>query len=169
MRILFLDIDGPLTTQRSRAAKGCNAFDSEAVKAFNHLLRHGRPQLCVVHSAWRKLPEPAPGAWADDGGYFWSHALWQDLCRRQGLHWDAPLEDAPFEPGSDRGREIGFWLDANPWAARDARLVIVDDQMHLIRPHAYARWATTLLLKCDDENAGLTLAQAEAAVAFWKH
>jgi hypothetical protein len=168
IRLLFLDIDGPLTTEESRTEAGYEAFDYRAVEAFNYLLSAGDPHLCVVHSSWRKLPEPGPGAWAEGGGYFWSHQLWRELCAKQGLKWNLALEDAPFKFSSDRGHEIGFWLEANPWAEEGARLVIVDDDMHLIRPHPYASWTNTLLLECDDAGAGFTMSQARQAVDFWE-
>lgn len=168
-RILFLDIDGPLTTQVSRQTNP-EVFGIRAADAMKFLLSEGKPDLCVVHSSWRKLPEPSDSetAMGSFGGYYWSHDLWRDICRAQNLgEFDAlALEDAPFKMSSNRGHEISWWLDRNPSDVTAAK-VILDDEMSLIEGHDYAQRDDTLLVRCDDA-VGITMEQAHQAVAFWR-
>ena len=90
MRVLFLDIDGVLTTRSSRTLDYWR-FGLDAIEAMRHLLARGKPDLCVVHSTWRKLPE-APEIKPEDTWWFaknplpvWSHSVWRAICQHQGL------------------------------------------------------------------------------------
>lgn len=176
MRVLFLDIDGVLTSAHSRRQRW-DAFDPAATSAFRYLLAHGKPDRVVVHSSWRKLPEP-PGytvplvggghaqcAWASD------HSIWFELCRQQGLSAlaDVPHEDCPYKYSSHRGHEINMWLSNNADPAN--RYVVLDDYTdELIRetvtyahPAAAAR---TCFINTSDAR-GLHLDEATRAVAHW--
>lgn len=169
-RILFLDIDGPLTTERSRGMDW-EAFDRDAVQAFKLLLGEGKPDLVVVHSTWRKLPHPDELARSgQDWGYCWSHTWFRGHCHKQGLSElaDLPLEDAPFDfhrfERTDRTEEIEKWLDDNHVSGN--RYVILDDED--LRDAFAERRMDTHVVVCDDRT-GLTLDQARAAVRFWEH
>ena len=162
-RLLFLDIDGPLTTSSSRSLKDPERFAKEAVHAMQYLLDQGEPDLCIVHSTWRKLPKPSQKA-VLCGYPTWSHEEWRDLCKRQGLNFMVALEDAPYKKQTRRGGEIAWWLRDH---YRDGdRIVVLDDQMSLIVSHVLPWIPNVCLVPCDDD-IGLTLEQAHEAVAFW--
>ena len=160
-RILFLDIDGVLNSSKSRQ-HSFSRFDPNAIQAMKLLIGEGRPDRVVVHSSWRKLPEP-PGY---SGGYCWSHEYWFGLLRDQGLSElaDLPHEDAPFTLTSCRVTEILMWLADND--TEENRYVVLDDE---IRVDTELSEQERLLVIQTDDDLGLTLPQARDAVQWLTH
>lgn len=160
-RILFLDIDGVLTTADSRLVDA-TSFSPAAVAAMTRLVSRGRPDKVVVHSTWRKLPEP-PGY---GNGYCWSHDYWYEVCQAQGLQalTKIPHEDAPYTKGTQRGAEICWWLAKHHQP--EHRYVILDDELHKFSPMIVG-WSHCILGIATRDEEGLTLEQAERAVDYW--
>lgn len=174
MKVLFLDIDGVLTTRASRN-RDYWCFGPAATVAMRYLLKEGRPDICVVHSTWRKLPAyEGPPITLDDTWWmyedvpYWDHDLWRAVCHRQGIDWTVPLVDAPYTYGTHRGVEIRDWM-SRCYREKDS-YVVLDDQMYQIEGLTwdldYPRFENVLCVTTDD-TTGLTLEQAHKAVHFW--
>lgn len=169
-KILSLDIDGVLTTKMSRR-RDYWCFGTSALRAFQHLLQEGQPDLCVVHSSWRKLPKAPPTQLEDtwwmygDGGFpVWSHDLWRSICHRQNLNWQVPLVDAPYKLTTHRGHEVGMWLAEHEQS--DDRIVVLDDEAWLLQRQPWSKRPHVRVFETDDRH-GLTQSQAAEAVRFW--
>lgn len=167
-RVVFLDIDGVLTTKKSRSAFGYDGFGRSAVEAMQSLLVRAEPTRIVVHSSWRRLPRP-PEIYAPSMGafYFWDHEIWFDICKKNRLPelTEVPHEDAPFKFSSNRGHDIRWWIDDN-WQD-DWRGVVLDDESDLyIRPVFEDRSVDGLLIFTTSDATGLTMQQADQAVEW---
>lgn len=113
MKVIFLDFDGVLTTQRT-----CVAFDSGwwmtpdpvAIALINNLCKFSGAEI-VVSSTWREVY-----GFATIKLYLQSHGISHEF-----LHKDWAT---PSLKGSQRGEEIKLWLDNNPTVSA---FLIIDD------------------------------------------
>ena len=128
MKIIFLDMDGVLCTNRAHVAQGLidpenhgymDALDREAVGMLNKLQEKHPDILYVLSSTWRKLH---PRAWMEQHlrKYNWKGEFHPD--------WKTDAE------GIVRGEEIQRWLDAH----RDVdTYVILDDDSDMLDKQNY--------------------------------
>lgn len=165
-KILFLDIDGVLTTLRSRRSGGPSRFDERAVEALTRLLLSARTDV-IIHSSWRKLPEPPPGQWTfppPSWWWFWDFNWFKELCRHQNCAAlaDCIRDEAPFTISSNRGQEIALWLNENHQEGN--KYVVLDDEVNTIRDSLADR-NDVLIVKTDDES-GLTTEHVDVALSW---
>lgn len=177
-KILFLDMDGVLTTAASRDKGGPDCFSDFAVAAMRRLLRVGKPDTIVIHSSWRKLPEPPPPYddpenWrfpSPDGWWYWDLDWFRALCDSQQLYELAQHPDiqvAKYKFSSSRGHEIAWWIDDN---GKDTdRHIIIDDEPYTIR-EAMGRnnrdGLNVMLIETSDVT-GLQEDQVDEALEWW--
>ena len=164
-KILFLDVDGVLTTARSRPTSP-ETFDPRAVVAMERLLKEAEPNRIVMHSSWRKLPKPPAPPWTFPSPTWWwyfSRSWWRKLCQFHGATTLAatPLELAKYKMSSTRGEEVSFWLTEH--GAPDDRYVVLDDEIGYFRNVDDDR----VLLVSTDDATGLTDAQVDEILEWW--
>ena len=106
MKVLFLDIDGVLTTSRSRR-KAIDHCDRNCVLELLHIVGQTGCKI-VVSSSWRIFGE--------------QHV--KDALQANGAPVFAIIGFTPDLHGEERGDEIQAWLDSNPDVEKFA---IVDD------------------------------------------
>lgn len=164
--VVFLDLDGVLTTTLSRAQGGPTAFDSRAMAALERLLAE-TGALVVVHSSWRKLPEAPPGPpWpfpVPHGWWFWSLPWFKALCKFQGMReLPARLYDvAPVERySSTRGADIATWIHSD--GSPDEFYIILDDETSTIE--AAVGYMPNVLIVSTDDDVGLTEDQVDKII-----
>lgn len=169
--LLFLDLDGVLTTAGSRAAGGACAFKPECVAELQALCAGGhgsKPDLVVVHSSWRKLPEPPPGPYQPphDGWWYWSLPWFMDHCRAQGLTAlaDLPIVEAAWKFSSRRGTEVAWWLADH--GQPDDRVVVVDDEAPDAFDYVIGDDDRVLLVATNDVT-GITDTHVAQIVNWW--
>lgn len=104
-RIIFLDVDGVLNSDRSHSMK---ALSRGNLRVLERLVRDTRAEI-VVTSTWRKFPEYLARL---------SHTL-----SYRGM-W---ITGRTMELGDDRALEIRMWLAANQSINPGMRYVIIDD------------------------------------------
>lgn len=128
MRVLFLDIDGVLTTERSRTIKQRESLDASCLKRLRDLIAATDVKV-VITSTWRKWRTQA------------------NLQEYLGiLVYDVtPVFHTPNHPRR-RGQEIRAWLDLHPDVDR---YVILDDE-NGFTVDQIGRWVRT------DDAEGLT-------------
>ena len=167
--VLFLDIDGPLTTHGSRNVLGPCVFKPDAAAALEHLCVKTRPHI-VVHSSWRKLPVPPTKKWefpTPDTWWFWDLDWFRELCRYQDMPTmaDCIRDMAPYKLNSNRGMEVAMWIDEHD--SPEDRYVILDDEVWYFDWHKKEPWADRLLvIECPD-YVGFTESQANDALSWW--
>ena len=119
MKVLFLDIDGVLNSQRSCVAFGGypmlidkqrGMFDEVAVQLIAGIVRTAEAKV-VLSSSWRR------------------NADWQDIGPALGM----PIIDRTPSLLGPRGREIQHWLSERPEVERYA---IVDDDSDMLPEQA---------------------------------
>jgi len=158
MRVLFLDIDGVLNTDRNfqKQGKQSQPFDPEAIAALNRVLRETDAKI-VVSSAWRIKPE----GWTEAAQLEWL----KELLASEGVKgevvgftpWLIIGEKEEFAPGhfmypsSPRRDEIAAWLKDHPEVTS---WVAVDDDFEA---------GPLNLVLCDEED-GLTDALADEVI-----
>jgi len=134
-KILFLDVDGVLNSDRTACAFGGLPRDLECIGQFDWVaiallqrLCKAEPRLKIVMSSSWRLTYPAD---------------------RFAKAWDLPVIDVT--PGNDhdhsRGEEIQMWLDDNP----DVRIWAAIDDHNWMLPRQQKRFVKT------DEEFGLTM------------
>lgn len=168
MRYLFLDIDGVLTTGRSRYMGEPWRFDDRAIAALEHLLLEAQPAV-IVHSSWRKLPEAPEGPWKfppSSSWWFWSLDWFRELCAHQGCsELSSRLSgEAPFKLSSTRGQDIMMWIVQNH--QKGDTYVVLDDEVSTIRK-ALGHRDDVLVIETND-GFGLTREQVDSALAWWR-
>lgn len=140
MRILFIDIDGPLLPEKAKyfdyqkktEVEHWTEFDPFSVRFYNSLFEKYSDLYGVIHSSWRKF-------YPDD--FLINHFKSQGCEFR--FHTDMI---APFKFGSNRWEEINFWLYDHP-EIKD--YMILDDEV----PPEYLKKRTVLV----DYKNGLSL------------
>lgn len=129
MKILFLDFDGVLNSERTRYALGGlpddfrpaerAKFDPVAIALIARLCRHSDVRI-VVSSAWRNL-----------------HSV-EECAQELGL---PIIDQTPFlgadvyENNVQRGHEIQAWLDAHPEVTHYAIVDDMDDMLASQQDH----------------------------------
>ena len=119
MKIIFLDIDGVLNSERyyksvDRSIKNWNRFDPEVVDLIKNLVEEFSAKI-VISSTWR----------------FGAIEQLRDELKKSGLikylhkDWRTPEIYPPY-----RGEEIKSWLDAH---AADTEYVIIDDNDSILK------------------------------------
>ena len=164
-RVLSLDLDGVLTTQHSRTY-GPTTFSRVATAALNHVLTTTPPDLVVIHSTWRKLPEPPPGPYqVNNSWWFWSMDWFVGHCRNQAcVLATLPMIEAPWRLSSNRGQEVG--MARTDWHQPGDRWVVIDDECDYFVDHPYAEDPDVLIVPTRDDR-GLTMEQAGTVCAWW--
>lgn len=163
--VIMLDIDGVLTTARSRV-RGSTVFDASACVNLECLVAMRKPDI-VVHSSWRKLPRlPAdlyrvpPDPEAD--WWYWDLDWFRDMCVFYGMPSVAAriIGVAPYRFSSGRVTEIRMWMNAND--ARDRRVLVLDDD---VVPAEFEDLPNVRVVKCDD-RVGFTPSNCDASMEF---
>jgi len=112
MKILFLDIDGVLTTRRSLSPTSCS-FDAEAVEQLNRVLKAIPSLQIVISSSWRLLHT--------------MEELKAIFCQ-YGVTPGRVLGKTPVLADKERGDEIKAWLEMTAlWYRGNLEFAIVDD------------------------------------------
>lgn len=155
LKVVFLDIDGVLNTQRNCLAQDGRArpFDSSAVTALNRVLRATGAKI-VVSSTWRIKPV----TWSEERRLQWLDELLMLEGMPAGIVVGyTPVLYSELTPGNmvarPRREEIQAWLDLHPEVAG---WVAIDDD-----PDA----GPENLVLCD-EGDGLTDDLAARAIAY---
>lgn len=182
-RVLFLDVDGVLTTNRSRSREHPAEFDPRACEALTYVMMHALPHI-VLHTSWRKMPEPPPeegppwvhpvhGDW-----WYFSMDWFKSHCDYYGLYYLPPLLHpkhpiAPYKMSSNRGFEVAMWCDQHDYPHNS--YVILDDETdafsYFLKAGEVGKSSIpsdrTKLVTCHNDT-GLTMKQAEAIVQWWQ-
>lgn len=118
MKVIFLDIDGPMIPVRAyhlpEQTKPASVFDSIATALLNRLIKDSGAKL-VISSTWRQLGREKVVAVLVKNGIDPTH-LHED--------WQTPLTW-----GSNRDREISLWLEDHPEVTN--YVAIDDEQLHV--------------------------------------
>lgn len=130
MKIIFLDMDGVLCTNRAHIAQGLqhmpghhpfmDALDREGIGMLNRFNEEHPDILYVLSSTWRKThSKRAMEEWLGDV-YEWNGKFHDD--------W------ATDEKGPIRGNEIERWLEAHP---DTENYIILDDNSDMLDSQKY--------------------------------
>ncbi len=116
--VVFLDIDGVVTTHASIISGGSKCPDRDAMKALNVLLQRSSAEV-VISSSWR-IPHSLDfmRGWLCAGGAFYDRVIGATEHMRYRSEGGIAVAQA------SRADEIRQWLETNP---RD-RFVILDDE-----------------------------------------
>ena len=137
-RIVFLDFDGVLNSERSTQQLGTRyRFARSSVEALNDLLRHSEARI-VITSSWRES---------------WSLRENAEFLERDGVLPSRVVGKTPTL-GQERGLEIEAWLRSAPYAV--ASFVILDDRDDMAMHRGRLVQVSPLV--------GLSLAQAQRAI-----
>ncbi len=151
MKVLFLDIDGVLISERSFwQAQLCHkeqaVLDRRALLALKKLVEQTGAKV-VITSSWRNLPDEPPSR------------PYLDLQTRLAHNGTPVYSQTPCLESNtlDRSDEIAAWLEEHPteWFA-----VIDDNDRFANRPEIRARW---IPVNC---RYGLCMKNVEKAVAL---
>lgn len=162
MRVIFLDIDGVLNSQRSALAFTGFGFpdpekdpklDPVAVNILRKLVRETEAKI-VVSSSWRL------GSTVDELRAIFVnwYKVWEDAADIIIDMTPDLWKKTPYTKGKQvlRGQEVDAWLEAHPEV--DA-YVIFDDNSDFL-PHQSSRFIQT------DPNVGLTFDDYQRALAI---
>lgn len=121
MNIIFLDIDGPLTTMETYKLptnnRGNAPFDYNAVQHLNHLIKESDAKI-VISSSWR---------------VFHSFDDLKKIFKEEGVKGEI-MDIVPITSESrDRGVQIREWLEGT--SITNIRFVIIDDDIEDIKSY----------------------------------
>jgi len=134
MKVIFLDIDGVLTTPATQF----KYFAKESLDALNKILQETGAKI-VISSTWRKYD---------------SHcARIRSMFSKYGFPDNIIISSTPRHADGIRGKEILQWLKENPVD----KYVVLDDESFDIKDY------TDRLVKTD-MHKGLTEKDADAAI-----
>jgi hypothetical protein len=161
-KVLFLDIDGVLTTGVSRTLEDLGRFDSRCVRAIEKLcVSHAKPDLIVLHTSWRKFTSESPYR-LRDFSYVWNLEDFIQDCIFQGAENLAkiPMMEAPFSDNSDRVEEVARSI-SDIGESNDS-YVIIDDEWDVL-------WTpdNTMIIHTDDFD-GLTHEHVDRIIEWWE-
>lgn len=154
MKILFLDIDGVLNSERhretvivNRLLADENSIDSEAVKILQSLVEEYSDLRIVISSSWRKICSIAE-----------LKAMLQD----KGLDSSKIIEYTPVIHNTQRGEEIKSWLKGqfikSNFPVHQFVILDDDDDMGSLKNH----------LIQTDYKVGITLSDVDKIKDFFK-
>lgn len=150
MNIIFLDIDGPLTTRETYKIlneHGNAPFDIGAVERLNHLIKKSNAKI-VISSSWRA---------------FHSLTDLKKIFKEEGVEGEiigttAVTSESGFR--YDRGTQIKDWLGGT--SISNIRFVIIDDDIEDIKPYFPRKFVHI------DGKGGITGSQANLACVILK-
>ncbi len=146
MKVIFLDIDGVLNTDKDRSRFGIDYLDNSCLLQLKRIVQATNARI-VLSSSWRKV--------------FRDKNLIKDAFNSFDIPWN--IDDCtPIHPGSDiitRASEICQWILHNPFIDK---AVILDDFEIIITDPNDSMFLT------DDDNGGLTPDIADKVIAYLK-
>lgn len=160
MKIIFLDIDGVIATQKSLDESGLWGFTNECQENLQILLKNTGAKL-VISSSWRKHTlEDTVTHLKEKGFWFCDDIIGMTI---RGYHFLKP----GVHLGIPRGVEIKQWLDTNihsnqgkDWnrkeVGKDFTYVILDDDADMLLEQK------DYFIQCNP-NDGLTIGRAHRA------